>query len=355
MRVVLDATPLTLSSGGLRRYVLELGRALAETFPEDRYLLASDQPFQWPASKPSNLTLSALPSGLLDKRWWLCGLPRLLQATGADVFHGTNFEVPYLPLKPAVMTLHDLSPWLEKDWQRDATRVRRRTPCLLGLGLATMIITHSEAVRRQAIEHFRLQPSRVVVAPLAAPSHFRPVDVPPPARPYFLFVGTLEPRKNIGLLLEAWRLVRRRHAVDLVLVGRCRQDFAPPEPEDGLRWLGEVPDEALPKLYSAAVACLYPSLYEGFGLPVLEAMQCGAAVIASRDPAVQEVAGQAALLLDPRDVRAWSQAMSLALERPDWVAKWRECGLKRAQQFSWERTARLTRQIYVEACKHFRE
>src|SRR5208282_6780266 len=109
---------------------------------------------------------------------------------------------------------------------------------------------------------------------------------------------TLEPRKNIGLILDLWRELRRDHPIDLVLAGRRRADFPEIPAEPGLRVAGLTPEEELPGLYSGAVACLYPSYYEGFGLPVLEAMQCGAVVMASSDPSIREVADDAAILLD---------------------------------------------------------
>ncbi len=353
MRVALDATALTLSSGGLRRYVSELSRALAACFPEDEFLLMSDQPFRMPEHCPKNLRAAEGPRNALERRWWSWGVRQAMRRSAAQVFHGTNFEVPYLPVTPSVMTLHDLSPWMDRAWHGEAGRVRRRVPVLLRLGLATLVLTHSESVRRQAIARFGLDPERVVAAPLAAASHFQPANGAPAARPYFLFVGTLEPRKNLGLLLEAWREVRKRHAVDLVLAGRCRSDYSPPPEEDGLRRLGEVSEQELPELYTRALACVYPSLYEGFGLPVLEAMQCGAPVIASRDPAIAEVAGDAAILLDARDVRAWIEALTVAAAHPERLAPWRERGLRRARQFSWERTARLTREAYEEARRRF--
>lgn len=355
MRVALDATPLTLSSGGLRRYVAELSCALAAAYPQDEFLLLSDQPFRAPEPTPPNLRTGPGPRHAWERRWWSWGLPCALRRTGVEVFHGCNFEVPYLPVKPSVMTLHDLSPWMDPAWHRDATRVRRRTPWLIRMRLATMIVTHSEAVRRQAIARFGLHPSRVVAVAPAASAHFRPVDAPPAEPPYFLFVGTLEPRKNLGVLMEAWRRVRKQFVVDLVLAGRCRQDFAPPAPEPGLRLLGEVHDADLPRLYAGALACVYPSRYEGFGLPVLEAMQCGAPVIASRDPAILEAAGDAAILVDPCDVRAWVEALAWAAASPQSLAVWRERGLRRARQFNWERAARQTYEVYEEARRRFPE
>jgi len=278
----LDATPLTVPTGGVTRYTRELARALAASYTEDQYWLLSDQPFEMPAPVAANLHKGDGPHTAAERRWWLWGLNREMIRRGVEVFHGTDFSVPYLSRRPSVMTVHDLSPWLLKD---ASIRVRRRVPLLLGARIPTMIITPSEAVRRAAISRFRIDAERVAAVPLAASSHFRPVGTAPPDRPYFLFVGTLEPRKNIARLIEAWREVRKSQEVDLVLAGRVRDGFAAPAPEAGLRVLGAVPEIDLPALYSGAIAFVYPSLYEGFGLPVLEAMQCGASVITSRDPA----------------------------------------------------------------------
>jgi glycosyltransferase involved in cell wall biosynthesis len=254
------------------------------------------------------------------------------------------------------MTLHDLSPWLDRDWQPGAARIRRRTPFLLRSGICTRVIAPSEAVRRQIMEHFRLQAERVVTVPLAAAESFRPVEAPPASRPYLLFVGTLEPRKNVARLIEAWREVRRSDPVDLVLAGRLRSDFPQPPPEPGLRILGPVSEDHLPGLYSGAAACVYPSLYEGFGLPVLEAMQCGALVIASRDPAILEVTGgNAALHVDAVDTRALADALAAAVHAPGHFAALRERGIARAREFSWQRTAEATREVYDAARRVFRK
>jgi glycosyltransferase involved in cell wall biosynthesis len=350
MIVALDATPLTVSTGGVRRYTEELTLALARNFPDDRYWLLSDQPFEGPAHAPLNLHCQVSDT----RRWWWRGLPRALSRLQAGLFHGTDFSVPYVPRRPSVMTLHDLSPWLDRAWQPSASRVRRRTPILLRAGICTLVITPSEAVRRAAIERFSLPPDRVAAIPLAAPEHFRPVDAAARATPYFLFAGTLEPRKNIRRLIEAWREVRRTRGVDLVLAGRARSDFELPPPEPGLRLLGALPDEQLPGLYSGAAASVYPSHYEGFGLPVLEAMQCGALVIASRDPAIAEVTGgQAAIHIDAEDTRALANALAAALDAPENFASVRAQALVRARDFSWTRTARRTREVYDAACRVF--
>jgi glycosyltransferase involved in cell wall biosynthesis len=348
MRVAIEAASLGLSSGGLARYTAELSLALARSFPDDEFFLVSDQPFRMPPGSPSNLKRGGGPRNSMERRWWLWGMAREMSRLGADLVHGPDFAVPYIPRRPSVLTLHDLSPWMKAGWRPAAKRVRRRTPVLLELGIATMIVTPGEAVRKQAIERFRLRPERIVAVPEAASSWFRPVAAGP-ATPYFLFVGTLEPRKNLAALVEAWREVRRHHPVELVLAGLRRADFPALAEEPGLRIVGEVPDEKLPQLYSGALAFVYPSLYEGFGLPVLEAMQCGACVIASH--AVAEAAGDAAVYADTPSELA--QAMSQAAARPEWRAEMGARSLDRAREFSWERTARMTHEVYEEARRRF--
>jgi glycosyltransferase involved in cell wall biosynthesis len=350
MRVAIEAASLALSSGGLQRYTSELSLALARCFPADEFYLTSDQPFRMPSGAPPNLKRGGGPTNALERRWWLWGLAREMRRLHADLVHGPDFAVPYISGRPSVLTLHDLSPWMDHRWHGDAARVRHRTPVLLEMGIATMVITPSESVRKRAIERFRLRPERIVAVPEAAASWLAPVETGTPRNwRYFLFVGTQEPRKNLAALIDAWREVRREHAVDLVLAGRRRADYPPLPDEPGLEILGEVPDEQLPALYSGALAFVYPSLYEGFGLPVLEAMQCGACVIASR--AVAEAAGDAAIYADGRAELA--RSMQSLLEHPEGVPEWRARSLARAREFTWERTARATYEVYQEARKRF--
>jgi len=406
VHVALDATPLTLAAGGLRRYTEELSRALAVNFPEDRFLLASDQEASIPlvlrprsplpygrgsapgrnrarkqAEEPNradkaagsnhavsvqetvhaalnefpNLEFGCGPRNAFERKWWLLGLNRELARERIDVFHGTNFEVPYVPLRPSVLTLHDLSPWRGASCPRNAARVRARTPWLIRLGIATMVVTPSEAIRREAIDRFGIHPARIVVVPLAASSVFQPVADASAATgsPYFLYAGTLEHRKNLGVLLEAWRTVRRGCAVDLVLAGQRRAEFPELPPEPGLKVLGEVSDAELRALYAGALAFVFPSLYEGFGLPVLEAMQCGAAVFTSRDAAISEVVSDAAIRIEAGEGKGWVQALESAAARPEWLATLRAKSIARAREFSWARTARLTRDTYEEARRRF--
>jgi glycosyltransferase involved in cell wall biosynthesis len=352
VRVALDATPLTISSGGLPRYVTELSVALAREFPEDFYYLLSDQPFPMPDRAPANLMRGRQAFSAAERRWWLWGVQRAIRETGAQVFHGTNFEVPYLGATPAVLTIHDLSPWREGVWRLqgqplESARVRRRAPWLVRLRRARRILTVSEAVRQEITSQFGVSPDRVRAVPLAASPQFRALPPTSPApKPFFLFVSTLEPRKNVAGLIEAWRECRSETDTDLVIAGRNRADTPDIAPSEGLHFLGEVSDQDLPRLYSDALAFVYPTHYEGFGLPVLEAMQCGCPVITSRDAAVMEVAGGAAIHAgSPHEI---AEAMRAVASNPRLRNVLRGCGLVRAGAFSWSRTARETHAIFTE-------
>jgi glycosyltransferase involved in cell wall biosynthesis len=351
--IALDATPLVEPTGGIARYTRELSLALAQEFPEDQYWLLSDQRLPDLISRPENLHVSSRPRSPLERKWWLWGAEREMARRGIELFHGTDFAVPYVPRRPSVMTLHDLTPWMP-EWQPHAARIRRRTPLLLRLGIATMVITPSEAVRRAVIERFGLAGDRVAAVPLAANPKFRSMSMNP-SRPYFLFVGRLEQRKNIDRLIEAWRSVRRDHEIDLVLAGRVRDDFTPPPSEHGLRVVGPAPEDELPELYSGALALVYPSLYEGFGLPVLEAMQCGTLAIASRDPALMEVTAGAAIHVDAENERALAEAMAAVAKQPEKFRTLRERALERSRDFTWRRTAQRTREIYDTAFRRFKK
>lgn len=344
-RFALDATPLQTGSGGIRRYTEQLVLALAREFPNDEFWLLAAAPLRL-ASELPNLRTGWPHHPIAGKKWWSFGLPWKLRQGRFDLFHGTDFSVPYLPWVPAVMTIHDLSPWIPPWREATSKRVQRRTPWLLRLGLVQAVITPTEAIRKELLARFRLPPGRVVAIPLAAADIFQPEPQARLAEPYFLLLQGTSPRKNLAVVFDAWLEVRRRHPLSLKVAG-----VGPPPvglPASSATWLGQVPDSELARLYRGAVALLYPSAYEGFGLPVLEAMQCGTPVIASDLPAIREVAGEAAILLDPHDARAWASAMLALLESPERRREWASRSLARARLFSWARTARMTRELYQE-------
>ena len=333
-------------AGGLARYTTQLVGALTREFPQDEFILVSDQPFDVPCGAP-NLSVGRGPGTLWERRWWTFGLQRELKRLAAEVFHGVNFAVPFPPTMPAVMTIHDLSPWATGRWVNDAwraraSRVRKRVPWMIRTGAARHIITPSEAIRSEVMRFFRVSPERVTSIPLAAATHFHPRPLQD-GRPYFLYAGMLEARKNVAGILAAWSDLRTRYDVDLVLAGPHREEMHIP-PRPGLKRRGVVPEEELAALYSGAIALVYPSLYEGFGLPVLEAMQCGTPVIISSDPALLETAGEAGI--QEATHGGLAQAMQSLLQDTSLRAEMRSRSLQRAAQFTWERTARATHRVY---------
>ena len=325
--VALDGTPLVGPPGGIRRFTDQLLLSLRSEFPEDNYLALSDQ-------------FAPTPKGL-EKRWWLYGLNRGLARSGAQVFHGTDFAVPYLSRRPSVMTVHDLSPWLEPS--PISSRVRSRAGKLLRWRIPKFIHTPSETIRREVIETFNWPEDRIISIPLAAAAMFTP-EPREAVDPYFLYLGTLEPRKNVEILVKAVELLDKQGIrIPLLLAGQSRPGYAL-DLHPSVERLGAQAEADLPRLYRNAVAVLYPSHYEGFGLPILEAMQCGVPVVASDIPVHHEVGGSAALYASKQDPAAWAYQMQSLLgdntER-------RAASLARASQFSWQKTARAFRDLYA--------
>jgi alpha-1,3-rhamnosyl/mannosyltransferase len=269
-----------------------------------------------------------------------------------DVLLSTNsYLTAWFCLRPTAVVVYDLVPFVEAGHaQARAARIERAT-IRPALRRAAALACISAATRDDLVRRFPHAAGKATVIPLAADRAFaEPVARPGHPlleRPYVLAVGTLEPRKNLERLVAAWSLLpaelRARH--DLALVGpRGWEDDAILRAAHaaGAKLLGHVSDAELRALYAGAAAFAYPSLYEGFGLPVLEAMAAGAPVVTSSVSSLPEVAGDAALLVDPRDPRAIADALARVLADPALAAWLRAAGRARAAAFSWQRTARET-------------
>ena len=259
-----------------------------------------------------------------------------------------------LAITRQVLTIHDLSPLDHPEWFAPAFALWYRQILPPLARRVRRVLTPSSFSRQRVIQRLSVPAEKVVVVPPGVdPAQFRPVDSAlVRARygltgSYLLFVGTLEPRKNLPALLSAWGEVRQRFsAAELVIAGGRSPVFRPALhgqekalAHERVRFLGAVSDSDLPGLYSGAAALLLPSLYEGFGLPVLEAMACGVPVVSSRAGALKETAGEAALLVDPVGVDGLSCAMEQILLDEGLRADLRGRGFDRAASFPWSRTA----------------
>lgn len=367
MRVGLDATPLLLPKSGVGRYVSELLAALPAWAPENEYRPLSHRPL--PPGEP--VPLGLLPAGIarlplpLRTFWLQIYLPRVLRRQDLDVCHFTNYLAPLSAPSPSVVTFHDMSLFLLPDTylRRQVLAIRPFLP--LVARQADAIITPSESARRDLLTRLPEAAGRVHVVYEAAGARFRPVTdrarLDQVARQYclpdrfLLFVGTVEPRKNLLRVVEALAQLRRAgDCASLVIAGqmgwKSRDLLALIENLDlgsAVHFLGYVPDDDLPAIFSQAAALIFPSLDEGFGLPVLEAMACGAPVVTSNTGAVAEIAGSAAVLVDPRRSAAIAEGLATVLGDDTLRQILIAAGSARSAEFTWECAARQTAAIYA--------
>jgi glycosyltransferase involved in cell wall biosynthesis len=374
MRLVLDGLPLTEPLTGVGRYTYELAYALATSSVDDLVEVVSPLPFTEPIKcagmKPDNLLLTEARVNRLTKHWWAVGLPLYLARSEAALFHGTNFDLPFFFRGARVLTVHDLSTLLYPQTHRPHVVSRARWRLPLMIKSATYIIVPTTAVKRELTSYLKVSSERIAIIPEAPRKCFTPMPSKEAFRllqrfqlkkNYVLFVGTIEPRKNLSRLLDAFELLvsgDKDEDLQLVIAGRygwmmgefCQRLEILKE-RGVVKWLGYVSDEELRALYSACRIFIYPSLYEGFGLPLLEAMSCGAPVIAGRNSAILETVGEAALVIDPMDVRALSEGILILLKDESKRRSLSTVGLRRASLFTWEKTAHLTYDVYMEALK----
>jgi glycosyltransferase involved in cell wall biosynthesis len=324
MRVALDVSPLIQTRAGTARYLEALLRELRRRGDVDVETVSFGR-----ADRLSTITRDAI--------WYPLALGR---THGVDVLHCPTYRGPLRSALPLVVTVHDLAVFRHPEafnrWTR--TYSPRLVPRVLAA--ARRIIAVSEFTRRELVELLRVPDEKIRVVPNGVDDEFTP-EGPAADGEYILAVGTLEPRKNLGRLVEAVR----RNGIELRVVG-ARGWGNVEIGGDGVRWLGEVTDAELARQYRGARCVAYPSLYEGFGIPVLEAMACGAPVVTSRATAMEEVADGAAVLVDPNDPAELAAGIERAVaQREELVAR----GLERARAFRWDAVADATVDVYREA------
>ncbi len=282
-----------------------------------------------------------------------------------DLFHATDHHIPRLPDIPVLATMMDAIPLTHAKWANPQLRTFKNKLWLHASSWADHVVTISNYAKNQIVEHFDIASQKISVVPLGVASRFydridssklqavlKAHDL---QRSFFLCIGTLQPRKNIQRVIDAYQslpiVIRQAH--DLVIVGRngwgsdhLVQQLRQLPPESGVRWLGSITDSDKRALLQQATALVFPSLSEGFGLPVLEAFASQTPVITSNTTSLPEIAADAALLIDPYDSSAIAHAMQQLAECPSKAKQLRSQGLVRSRQYSWQNCAMQTSNIY---------
>lgn len=370
-RIAFDARYVNDRYHGIGRYAFRLIEALAQTAPQYTFVVlrgaAPDSRFNWDAlGALPNVVLQQGPASLYwphEQLIW----PFVLRRLGVDLFHSPYFVAPLLSSVPAIVTVHDLIFERYPEYMPQSyTRPYYRLLMALSTRRAKRVVAVSQATARDLQHFYRISRDKIAVCGEAADPALAPLCDKAErrrlrchynlARPFVLAVGARRPHKNFQRLVEAFALIEPHFEHDLVFVGPADERF-PDEArrtaqnlqlQERVRFLGWAPEADLPGLYSLAQAVAAPSLIEGFGLPVLEAMACGAPVLANDAAALPEVAGEAALLVDATD----SLALALALRHllsdaslRQWLS---EAGLRRAASFTWPGVAEKILQVYEE-------
>lgn len=366
MNIALDAIMLTEREAGSVRHVLNLTEALQRYGPGNTYHLFCSPVLAGRLEPGPNLHLHLMARPRLVPRalWQQAAFARSQVIDRHALVHHTVYFPAVLADYPAVQTVHDLTFVLYPRSVSLNGRLWWRFLARRGLARARRLIAVSESVKADLVRVYHLSPAKIDViysyaAPVFAPRRSSSIGAKYALPPrYILAVATWQPLKNLAALLHGFAVARAKTGLPhaLVLVGtrgwgysEIEQAARLPELQESVRLLGVVPDADLVELYSTAEIFVLPSLYEGFGLPLLEAMACGAPVACSRRPAPVELAGEAGLFFDPRFPEDIAAAICELAENPLLRVRLRERGLARARMFSAERTARETLQAYQAA------
>ncbi len=360
MRIGFNAFFLDRPETGSGQYTRNLLETLAKVDPTNEYLLISPGPshpipnIQYPISNWAKLWFEQI------------SFPRACRHL--DLAHVPYFAPPLFPTVPTVVTIHDLIPLILPAY-RGSPLIRWYTRLVaVAARRAKAIITVSQASQRDIVRYLHVPPERVHVTYEAASEAFQPLEDETqlaairqkyglPER-YLLYLGGFDQRKNVPVLLRAFALLARRQSqARLVIAGQLPTRDSPlfPDPrrltkelglDDKVVFTNWVPEEDKPALLSGATAFVFPSLYEGFGLPAIEALACGTPVIASNRASLPEVVGDGGILVEPADVEALAEAMEMFLVDEALRNEWRQKALAQATKFSWEQTAQETLAVY---------
>lgn len=368
MKVCMDISPAVYRRAGIGRYTQELLAALLKEKADIEFTAFSVEP-ENNAIEHAFDDIPRIRKKTSNKCWRLnvmgAYLARLCQDhlfQGVDIFHATDNTLPRLTGAKSVFTLYDLAFRIYPKTHTIYNRWFLKIMMPRFLNAADAVIAISESTKRDAERFYHFNSNKIRVVYPGIGSRFQPIrdtnewdrirrTYRLPDR-YLLYVGSVEPRKNLTTLFEAFRHIKPGD-VKLVVVGRKGWRYNPIlehlsglKMDDRIIFTDFVPDQDLPVLYSRALAFIYPSLYEGFGLPVLEALACGTPVVASSASSLPEAAGDAAILLDPGNIKGWVEALDAVCSNATVNEELRQRGIRHARRFSWATAAGQMMAIY---------
>ncbi len=366
MKIWVDARPLSYQLTGIGIYLRCLLDEIQELDSKNYYCLISSAPINYEIRNPKWSKIESRVRGkLINPLWFQLVVPLIAARDKIDLFWGPRHQVPiFLPYRIlTVLTVHDIVHRLYPETMAFPNLLSERLFFHLSLARSRMIIVDSRSTAFDIQRYYSIPPERVETIhpgtpPLPGLSGKDGIGFSLPSR-YFLFVGTLDPRKNIESLLTAFEMVRpEKNGVHLLVVGgkgwknssfykRIRSHPF----KEYVHLTGYVPREYLKSLYENALCLLFPSLYEGFGFPILEAMSCGTPVITSNTSSMPEVAGNAALFVDPPDTVALAEAMQDIMKREGLRNELAAKGLVRAKTFLWRKSAEKTMEVFEKVLK----
>lgn len=381
MKIAINGTFWDQPTTGSGQYVRALLAMFAQRDVANEYALivpsaVGGQPSEIPTrivAHSENIALHRFDKNLAKLWFEQIAFVKACQRERADLAHVPYFAPPLFPRTRLVVTIHDLIPMVRSmPLYRGSMLVRAYTQLVAaGARRANAIIADSEHSKRDIVQRLKIDPSRVHVVYLAADARYRPADaaqIDAVRRKYslpnkfLLYLGGYDQRKNVRVLIQAFARLRdlrvRASGYRLVLGGvmlGADSDFFPDPrriaresdlPDDAIQYVGWIDEPDKPALYSSATAFAFASLYEGFGLPPLEALACGTPVICSNASSLPEVVGEAGVTVNPNDVTAWADAIRTALTDDARRAEMRERGIAQSKRFSWERAAEETLAIY---------
>jgi len=350
---------------GVVRYTDELVRALAARGDVDLTVLLTRAADGLDGVPTRRLRAPfPTPNEYVRALWEQAFVPVAVSRLRPDVYHSPNYILPLALRCPTVLTIHDFA-YRERALHRLRSHLYLSVLADLSIRKATRIICVSEATHEELLRRYPAAAAKARVIGEGVHARFRPRHDAVERfraryrirRPYVLFVGTIEPRKNLARLIQAFDALLARTAAphELILVGQrgwkdgpVWEAFRDSPNRDRIRSLGYVDDEELPAAYSGADAFAYPSIHEGFGLPVLEAMACGAPVLTSSVSSLPEVAGDAAVLVDPLDAEALTCGLARLVCDASERRRFAAAGLERAARFRWDQVAQRTLAVYAE-------